>query len=186
MFEYLLSLLYYYLFLIVSFFHRTYRRIFIFKSVYILDKNLHKQNKTFEFYISYFTNFKLKNKKYYKVQITNQNNILKIYTDQDYKSIYDNYKTLKACFVSKTFLSFSINDTEYKDIIKNYCFYENSILDFYIFNVDEKIKNDIEKFKQELDNMKINYKIYDISKHKITKEDKIIDNVNLPINSLFE
>ena len=182
--DFLLQWFYYYLFIIVSWFDRFYKNLFIFKSVYILDKNLHKQNKTLEFYISYFTNFKIKNKSYYKIHITNQNNISKIFTSTDFKKMYEEYKTLKASVVSKRFISFKINNVEYKEKVKEYCFYNNSILDFYVFNVNESIKDNIELFKKELDDMVIEYKIFDISKHNISKEYKITYDINLPINSL--
>lgn len=184
MFNYLLSIFYYYLFIIASWFNRNIKKIFIFNSVYILNDKLEKQNKTLEFYISYFSNFKIKNKKYYKICITNQDNLSKIFTNIAYKELYDEYKKLITRVNNKNFTRFIINKTDYKDIVKSYCFYDNTILDFYLFNMDDSIRYNIDKLKSDLDNMEVEYVILDISNHKLIKDKKIINDVNENINSL--
>ena len=68
--------------------------------VNILDNKLNKKNKTFEFYISYFTNFYILNKKYYKICIKNNIGVYKIFTDLDYKTVYNEYKKLKVCVLN--------------------------------------------------------------------------------------
>ena len=65
------------------FFNKLFDNIFIFNSIYVLDNKLNKKNKTFEFYISYFTNFYILNKKYYKICVKNNIGVYKIFTDLD-------------------------------------------------------------------------------------------------------
>lgn len=166
------------------FLNRIFNNIFIFNSIYVLDNKLNKKNKTFEFYISYFTNFYILNKKYYKICIKNNIGVYKIFTDLDYKTVYNEYKKLKICVLNKRFIKFKINDIDCLNNIKDYCFYSNSILDYYLFN--HSILNTIDNpydVLNYLDNLKVEYKLMDLSKHKIS-EIKTTDNLTLIINEL--
>lgn len=160
-----------------------FNQIFIFKSVYILDNKLNKKNKTLSFYISYFTNFKINNKKYYKVCITDRKGLCKVFTALDYKNVLSDYKHSKICLLNKRFIKFKINDIDCTNNIKNYYFYDNSILDYYLFNhsVLNTIDNPYDVLRY-LDNMTAEYKIMNISKHSIT-ENKINDMTTI-INKL--
>ena len=157
------------------FFNKLFNNIFIFESIYVLDNKLNKKNKTIEFYISYFTNFYILNKRYYKICIKNNIGVYKIFTDLDYKTVYNEYKKLKVCVLNKRFVKFKINEIDCLNNIKDYCFYSNSILDYYLFNPYDVLNY--------LDNLKVEYKLMDLSKHKIS-DIKTTDNLTLIINEL--
>lgn len=179
----------YYLFVklllnIYFFFNKTFNNIFIFKSVYVLDDKLNKKNKTLEFYISYFTNFLILNRKYYKICIKNNIGVYKIFTGLEYKDVYEEYKKIKICLLTKNFIKFKINDINCIDNIKDYYFYENSILDYYLFN--HSILNTLDNpydVLNYLNGLKVEYKFINLSKHEIS-ENKTTDNLTLLINEL--
>lgn len=106
----------------------------VFKSVDILNQNQNIKNKTIVFYLSYFSNFRLFNYQYNKIRIKTKENLYKIYTDADFKFIYENSKNLKPLISNKKIISFKINNIEYVEKLKPYIYFDNSVYDFYLFN----------------------------------------------------
>lgn len=126
------------------YFTNLFYSLIIFKSVYVYD-NKEIINKTILFYLSYLFNFKILNKQYNKIRIETINGIYKIYTDKDFKTIYDESRNLKPIMNIKKIISFKINDIEYKEEIIRYINFNNSINDFYLFNKPKDYNLDIKK-----------------------------------------
>lgn len=118
--------------------------LIIFNSVYVYEIG-EIRNKTILFYLSYIFNFKILNKQYNKIRIETINGIYKIYTDKNFKTVYEESKNLKPLMNIKKFISFKINNIEYKEEIKKYINFNNSINDFYLFNKPKDYKPDIKK-----------------------------------------
>ena len=139
-----------------------FNSLIVIKNVEVVNKNKISivENKTKLFYLSYFFNFKIFNREYYKICVETKEGIYKVFTNSTFKNANDNLKKSEITLINKLILSFKINDIEFINYLNPFLFYNNSVFDFIIFN---KSKNKIHIVKS------IKYRIFGSDNEKEIK-----------------